>query len=102
MGRIIKRALKCLYGLTRAKIGCAGYNVCAHRVRVPTLLTISRHKIPCSASNPSVYAGVQRILSPLLGQNRGWGGSSLDFSFLVEPILPKEIFYESNLMRYGR
>ena len=88
----VKRALRCLPEPAINKIGCTGYCGLLPRARVPSFLTCLGINIMQSVRKPTVYAGVQRILSPLLGQNRGWGGSRLAFPFFVEPIQLKEIF----------
>lgn len=87
-----KRALRCLPEPAIDKIGCTGYCGLLSRARVPSFLMYLRSDEMQSVRKPTVYAGVQGTFSPLLGQNRGWGGSRLAFPFFVEPIQLKEIF----------
>lgn len=101
MGEKAKRALRGLPEPAINKIGCAGYCGLSPRARVPTFLTCFGYKGVWFVRKPTIYAGVQRILSPLSVSNRGWGGSKSNFPFFVEPIQPKEIFYQCNFKLWG-
>lgn len=97
MDNKVKRASRWVYGLAMAKIGWHIHNLCPPRARVPAFLTENGEQGHHNLRKPSVYAGVQRINSPLSCHKRGRGGSSSLFAFYNRPISSKEFFNQCNL-----
>ena len=73
-----KRSLRCLLGHLNHRIGCTVYSLVSPRVCVHAYLTNIKPILVQDSRTVSVYQGVQRIISPLLGGGGGLGSKSPD------------------------
>ena len=80
--------------LVASRIGCTGHFVVLSRACVHALLTNMASILVCIRCNPSVYQGVQRILSPLFAQLRGGGGLVAFLPIYLDRLGQEKFFYK--------